>query len=207
MGRVKGSVIMRIEKLEFNKIKVTVFPVDLIDMNVSMKNLRPDSPQLHSFLSDIMEKIKEETGFNPYSERTVVEASPVGDCMVLTVTKICEKKESSDRGAKKNVRAVLKKKTHKKRVYFFESFDDMCEAICQISDETLVNSICYELQNKYAFAAAMDSEKEIGIMREFSSSCDVHYLASDFLGEHGRVIAEGEKLVNMARGIRGLIKN
>lgn len=198
---------MRIEKLEFNKIKVTVFPVDLIDMNVSMKNLRPDSPQLHSFLSDIMEKIKEETGFNPYSERTVVEASPVGDCMVLTVTKICEKKEDADRVSKRNVRAVLKKKAPKKRVYFFENFDDMCEAITQISDETLFNSVCYELDNKYALASALDSEKEFGIMREFSSSCDVHLLASDFLGEHGKVIAESEKLVNMANGIRGLIKN
>lgn len=204
---MKGSVKMRIEKLEFNKIKVTIFPVDLVDMNINIKNLRPDSPQLHSFLSDIMEKIKEETGFNPYSARTVVEASPVGDCMVLTVTKICENKERVNKSSIKNVRAVLKNKDVKKKVYFFDKFDDMCAAISHISDESLINSICYKIENRYAVAAPMDSTKEIGIMREFSSSCDVHSHASDFLFEHGQIIAQGERLVTMASGIRGLTEH
>ena len=35
---MKGSDIMRIEKLEFNKVKVTVFPVDLMDMFDIRKN-------------------------------------------------------------------------------------------------------------------------------------------------------------------------
>ena len=48
--------------------------------------------------------------------------------------------------------------------------------------------------------------KEIGIMREFSISCDAHSLASDFLYEHARIIAKGEKLVSLAKGIRGLIQ-
>ena len=203
---MKGSVIMKIERLENNKIKVTIFPVDLIDMNMSIKNLRPDSPQLHSFLSDIMEKIKEETGFNPYSKRTVVEASPVGDCMVLTVTKIEDKKESLNKDSIKKVRAVLKNKKVKKSVYFFEEFDDMCEAISYMSEETLKNSACYKIEKRFAFVATLEKSMEIGIMREFSSSYDVHSLASDFLGEHAKAIAKGESLVNMARGIKDLIK-
>lgn len=203
---MKGSVRMRIEKLEFNKVKVTVFPVDLIDMNVSIKSLRPDSPELHSFLSDIMEKIKEETGFNPYSKRTVVEASPMGDCMVLTVTKITDEIEKPQKNSTKKVRAVLKNKNVKKRVYFFDNFDDMCEAISQISEDTLNKGICYEIEKRYAFAASLDSEREIGIMREFSTSCDAHSLASDFLCEHAKIIAKGKKLVSLAKGIRGLIQ-
>ncbi len=203
---MKGSVIMKIERLENNKIKVTIFPVDLIDMNMSIKSLRPDSPQLHSFLSDIMEKIKEETGFNPYSKRTVVEASPVGDCMVLTVTKIEDKKESINKDSIKKVRAVLKNKKVKKSVYFFEEFDDMCEAISYMSEETLKNSACYKIEGRFAFVATLEKTMEMGIMREFSSSFDVNSLASDFLGEHAKVIAKGENLVNMAKGIKALIK-
>lgn len=203
---MKGSVIMKIERLENNKIKVTIFPVDLIDMNMSIKNLRPDSPELHSFLSDIMEKIKEETGFNPYSKRTVVEASPVGDCMILTVTKIEDKKESPNKDSIKKVRAVLKNKNIKKSVYFFDEFDDMCEAISHMSEETLRNSACYKIEKRFAFAATLEKNTEMGVMREFSSSCDVHSLASDFLNEHAEVIAKGESLVKMARGIKDLIK-
>lgn len=203
---MKGSVIMKIERLENNKIKVTIFPVDLIDMNMSIKSLRPDSPQLHSFLSDIMEKIKEETGFNPYSKRTVVEASPVGDCMILTVTKIEEKNESPKKDSIKKVRAVLKNKNVKKSVYFFEEFDDMCEAISHMSEETLINSECYKIEERFAFATTLEKTMEMGVMREFSSGCDVHSLASDFLNEHAKVIAKGEGLVKMARGIKSLIK-
>lgn len=197
---------MKIERLENNKIKVTIFPVDLIDMNMSIKSLRPDSPELHNFLSDIMEKIKEETGFNPYSKRTVVEASPVGDCMILTVTKVEDKKESRNKDSIKKVRAVLKNKNIKKSVYFFEEFDDMCEAISQMSEETLMNSECYKIEGKFAFAATLEKTTEMGIMREFSSGFDVHSLASDFLDEHAKVIARGESLVKMARGIKDLIK-
>lgn len=203
---MKGSVIMKIERLESNKIKVTIFPVDLIDMNMSIKSLRPDSPELHNFLSDIMEKIKEETGFNPYSKRTVVEASPVGDCMVLIVTKIEDKKESPNKDSIKKVRAVLKNRNIKKSVYFFENFDDMCESIIHMSEGTLMNSACYKIEKKFAFATSSEKPMEIGIMREFSSSCDVSSLASDFLNEHAKIIAKGEKLVTMARGIKDLIK-
>lgn len=195
---------MRIEKLEYNKIKVTVFPIDLIDMNINMSNLKPDSPQLHSFLSDIMEKIKEETGFNPYSERTVVEASPVGDCMVLTVTKISENNENIKKTQKRKVKAVIKNKAVKKSIYFFDSFDDMCEAISLLSDDTLFVSALYKIENKFAISISDIKQNEAGIMCEFSSSYDAHSLASDFLSEHAKIIAKGEELVSMADGIRSL---
>ncbi len=201
---MKGSDRMRIEKLEFNKIKVTVFPVDLIDMNINMKNLKPDSPQLHSFLSDIMEKIKEETGFNPYSERTVVEASPVGDCIVLTVTKIADKPDSFKNPGKRKVKAVLKNKSVKKSIYFFECFDDMCDAISLISEETLFDAVLYKIENKFAISTSGIKENEAGVMREFCSDSDAHMLAAHFLGEHAELIAKGEKLVSMASGIRKL---
>ena len=198
---MKGSDIMRIEKLEFNKVKVTVFPVDLMDMNISIKSLKPDSPQLHSFLSDIMERIKEETGFNPYSKRTVVEASPMGDCMVLTVTKICEKTNEHKR---KKIKAVLKNREIKKKVFFFENFDDMCSAISQMSDDSLVDTVCYKIEKQFAISVVSAKQDEVGMLYEFSSSFDAHRLAGDFLAEHGEIIAKGENLLKMVNGIKKL---
>ena len=198
---MKGSDIMRIEKLEFNKVKVAVFPVDLMDMNISIKSLKPDSPQLHSFLSDIMERIKEETGFNPYSKRTVVEASPMGDCMVLTVTKICEKTNEYKR---KKIKAVLKNREIKKRVFFFEDFDDLCGAISQMSDESLVEAVCYKIEKQFALSVVSVKQDEDGMLCEFSSGSDAHRLADDFLSEHGELIAQGEELLKMSYGIKRL---
>ena len=193
---------MRIEKLEFNKIKVTVFPVDLIDMNINMKSLKPDSPQLHSFLSGIMEKIKEETGFNPYSERTVVEASPIGDCIVLTVTKMSD--DNFKISPKKKIRAVLKNKKTQAGVYFFDTFDDMCGAVCLLCEETLLGASLYKIEKKFAISVLKMRKSESIMMREFSSGNDSHSLAGDFLLEHAELVASGIKLITMAEGIRNL---
>ena len=195
---------MRIEKLEFNKIKVTIYPVDLMDMNINIKNLKPDSPQLHSFLSDIMEKIKEETGFNPYSERTVVEASPVGDCMVLTVTTFSGENDNFKICGKRRVKAVLKKKTTKSNIFFFEKFDDMCDALTQISDASLVGGALYKIENKYALSFLEIKENEAFLLREFAISRDNNQLARDFLCEHAELIAKDNKFLSMSQGIKKL---
>ncbi len=195
---------MRIEKLECNKIKVTVFPIDLIDMNINMKSLKPDSPQLHSFLSGIMEKIKAETGFNPYSGRTVVEASPIGDCIVLTVTKMTDDEENFKMSKKRKIRAVLKNKKKENSVYFFETFDDMCGAICILSVETLLGASLYKIEGRFVILALKIEETEDVMISEFSSGNDHNTLAGDFLLEHAQLVASGEKLVSMAEGIKKL---
>ena len=195
---------MRIEKLEMNKIKVTVFPVDLMDMNVSISNLKPDSPQLHNFLFEIMEKVKEETGFNPYAGQIMVEASPVGDCIELVVTKINNNQKEEPKKVTRKVKAVLKNKEIKKEVYFFNTFDDLCEALKELENESLLNAECYEIEKKYALSIKIKSATEENILREFCCSMDNKKLSSVFLSEHAKKIASGESLAKMAEGIKSL---
>lgn len=63
---------MRIEKLNKDKIKVTLTTAELINLDIDVKRLSPDSKELHTFLFHIMETIREETGFNPYNGQVVV---------------------------------------------------------------------------------------------------------------------------------------
>lgn len=198
---------MKIEKLEFNKIKVTVYPVDLIDMNIKPENLRPDSPQLHGFLSSIMEKIKQETGFNPYSKRTVVEASPLGDCIVLTVTTLGEKSVPIKTTAKKSIKAVLKNKKDKNNVFIFDNFDNMCGAIIRFGDSSLSSGTLYKIEKSYALSFPHIKDSEKLVMREFALMNDKSPLACDFLNEHAEIIASGDKLLSLANGIRELSLN
>jgi negative regulator of genetic competence, sporulation and motility len=58
---------VRIEKLNKDKIKVTLTTAELINLDIDVKRLSPDSKELHTFLFHIMETIREETGFNIYS--------------------------------------------------------------------------------------------------------------------------------------------
>ena len=95
---------MKIEKIEANKIKVSLSELDLIDMNINVKSLTPDSPRLHNFLYEIMEKVKAETGFNPYSGQVVVEATPHDDGITLTVTKLVLDEVPVKKRRPKNIR-------------------------------------------------------------------------------------------------------
>ena len=52
---------MRIEKLNKDKIKVTLTTAELINLDIDVKRLSPDSKELHTFLFHIMETIREET--------------------------------------------------------------------------------------------------------------------------------------------------
>ena len=45
---------MRIEKLNKDKIKVTLTTAELINLDIDVKRLSPDSKELHTFLFHIM---------------------------------------------------------------------------------------------------------------------------------------------------------
>ena len=125
---------LKIEKIEINKIKVTLSALDLIDMNISVKSLTPDSPVLHGFLHDVMEMVKAETGFNPYSGQVMVEATPSDDGIVLMVTKLSEEKKKKP----KNVRVA----GYRKITYRFRHFENICRlfALVLSADFTSIGS-------------------------------------------------------------------
>ena len=70
---------MQIEKLEENKIRVILTTADLLNMNIDINSLGKESVELNKFLFNIMERVKEETDFNPYGGQVLMEAMPMGD--------------------------------------------------------------------------------------------------------------------------------
>lgn len=195
---------MRIEKLELNKIKITVFPVDLNDMNINIKSLKPDSPQLHTFLFNIMEKIKKETGFNPYSGRIVVEASPMGECVELIVTKLGGETVGVIPRKKKNVRAYIKNPKKKATVYCFDTFDDLCRCLAAVSNDIKEDSEYYRINGTHILLMAEEGFGDNPLIREFAYAADRRKLSKSFLSEHGTLVSKGEALIGMAKGIAEL---
>lgn len=199
---------MRIEKVELNKIKVTVFPFDLHNMNMNIGSLKPDSPQLHSFLYKVMEKVKKETGFNPYSGQIVVEASPVGECIILTVTKIINKDNQQPKKVRPSkITAVSKKKTSNKHLYYFFDFEDFCKAITNLSESTIQSSTYYQLKDCHVLLVTSQAENEHILLCEFASQ-HIHQnnLAESFICEHSLKIISSDELVKMSKGICDLYK-
>lgn len=190
---------LKIEKIEINKIKVTLSALDLIDMNVSVKSLTPDSPMLHGFLHEVMEKVKAETGFNPYSGQVMVEATPAGDGIVLMVTKLSEEKKKKP----KSVR-VAGHRSASKITYRFRHFENVCNVFLHTDSKKFEKASLYEYMDN--FYIVIHKGMVAGIS-EFGDSRGTVALSESFLAEHGKLHAKNESLVTMAEGVKELMKN
>lgn len=189
---------MRIERVEGNrKIRVMLSQSDLLEMNINIRALTPDSPELHSFLFRIMEYVKRETGFNAKSGQVVVEAAPSEGGVVLTVTKIEQPKPIGRRDIK-SVR--VKKKEYPDTVYRFWSFDALCEYFRLSDEKAAENMRVYNLEDYY-FAVTSAGDRKL---LEFAERAAVSGSNERFLAEHGKLIAAGETLKNMISGIKNL---
>ncbi|MCD8180395.1 MAG: adaptor protein MecA [Firmicutes bacterium] len=197
---------MRIEKLNSDKIKVTLTSADLINLNIDVEQLAPDSKELHTFLFHIMETIREETGFNPYSGQIVVEAMPSRDGIIIIVSRL--KSSPAKERINKSAAVRVKKKTPAgTEIFYFESFDDMCAAITETDECSLAAGSLYKLNNTYCFTIKNEPKhmKCIHTMNEFSAKKSAYPLQTAYIKEHGKLIAKGDELVNMVDKIRRLI--
>ena len=200
---------MKIEKLNNNKIKVTLTTMDLINLDIDVEQLAPDSKELHTFLFHIMETIREETGFNPYNGQVVVEATPSHEGISILVSKLCceSKKITKERfNNAKGVKAKLKDLSYAK-IFYFKNFEDMCMALAQVPESSLSGGSLYKLNDTYCFIIKNDihSSRCSAIMAEFAAKSSEYPLQVTYIREHGRLIAKGNELVSMSREIRNLI--
>ena len=203
---------MKIEKINKDRIMVTLSPTDLSDYNIDINALGPNSKELHSLLFNIMEMIRDETGFNPYNGQVVVEATPFKDGITLIVSKMgAAQTRLAIEEFKRNVKVTARLKSPDKAaarnaVFYFSDFDSACMSLARLADEILFDGAFYRLDK--AFCLAMkNAEKHaryIDLIKEFAESVSYNPLRRVFVSEHGSLIAEGEELVEMARHIRSL---
>ena len=197
---------MHIEKEDSNRIKVILKSIDLRKMNVSIENLKPDSPQLHDFLYEVMERVREETGFNPYHGQIVVEASHMGDGMVLTVTRVSDRvnKMNVNRAKIRKARATLKNQEEAVTAFIFYEFDDFFEGVKLLSARTLMNTYYYKYKGYHVLLVKGVLREEKCRLREYASRIKCGQMLTAFFAEHAELIASGEKMVSMADGISKL---
>lgn len=207
---------MQIERLEENKIQVILTTADLTSMNIDINSLNAESVELNSFLFHIMERIKEETGFNPYGGQVLMEAMPMGDDGIsILVSKVHNDSDKISLEQFKRIKALRPKRTVEKdaietaeyvEVFYLESFDDVCDALMRLSHEALMLCALYKLNSTYSILIVKNSVTfvDIDILSEFSHRRSYYPLQEVYIREHGELIAKGRHLVSMAKGICSL---
>lgn len=197
---------MRIERLDSNKIKVTLTTADLSNLDIDVQQLSMNSKELHTFLFHIMETIREETGFNPYNGQVVVEATPSNEGISILVSRmdaVRRKITRAEFNRSTSVKAKLKQETDSE-IFYFNSFNDMCYALGEIDSEGLRSGSLYKLNDSYCVIIGGECEKNrcLNILSEFAVRRSDSAMQREYIREHGKLIAENKNLVDMAMKMR-----
>lgn len=90
---------MKFEKLNENKIRVTLTIQDLVEKEIDFHIFMSNPIESQHILLDMLEEAKKETGFDPEDSNLKVEALSMADTsFVFTITKLpAEEKQKSQR--------------------------------------------------------------------------------------------------------------
>ena len=119
---------MKIEKLTEDKIRIIVNPSDLELENLDMKSIMTKSIDRQGFFVHMLEKAKDEVGFNTDGCKLLIEAfSSSDDILVFTITKYSEKEplKNIDSSKKLTVKRKSLNIKNKEAIYRFRSFDEI----------------------------------------------------------------------------------
>ena len=202
---------MKIEKLTEDKIRIIVDPSDLELENLDMKSIMTKAIDRQGFFVHMLEKAKDEVGFNTDGCKLLIEAfSSSDDILVFTITKYSEKEplKNIDSSKKLTVKRKSLNIKNKEAIYRFRSFDEFCDFCECINKEYKFdikklskNTYLYLYNNTYYLFMKNIVIEETALKNFYSIASEflipVHY-SNNFenkLLEHGKLIIKGNSIV------------
>ena len=136
---------MKIEKLNDNKIRITLGLEDLKEKNIDFHSFMSNSSESQSLFLDMLREAEKEVGFVTKDHKLMIEAIAMADGnFVLTVTK-----DTSDNEKLKKNRIHIKRKSVDLNkpiaIYSFETFDDFC-SFCNFLNDSAFNDIVHKIE-------------------------------------------------------------
>lgn len=196
---------MEFERVNDNKIKITISLSDLQERNIDLDSLSYNSPQAQKLFWDMMEQAEAEFGFDTSNSQICVEAMPAyPEGFVIVITKVDEGSsefESINKYIKsKFKRTDLKIKRKSRRlhspvmIYSLASIDDVCALASKIFKMYLGESSLYLYKQTYYLTLTrnnifeMNSKFFESLLSEYGSKVENTSYYEGFLEEYGTPI-------------------
>lgn len=198
---------MKIEKMADNKVKVIIPKAEMQKLGIAPDRLKPDAKELHALMFFIMQAVKAETDFNPFSGQVAMEAFPHNEGMCVIISKAGEQPQLTREDLKKRKRLKPVVKQRPDAEYAFYEFENLCTALCMADDELLAQTALYKFEELYILwvPSRLNKGELRHVLSEYGARNIAHESGTrEFLEEHARSIASGNKLVKMVQGIRNL---
>jgi len=201
---------MKIERINENKIKVTITVNDLEERNIDLSSLNYNSPAAQELIWDMMEQAEIQFGFTASDSQLFVEADPDSDeGFIVTITKLDEDGdfESIQKYIKNKFKQTdlkVKKKNRKIcstiSIYSFNSFDDLCALSKKIVDLYSGDSSVYKCRDTYYLVITRNNLTTINqktfenLLSEYGKKVANTNFYEGYLNEYGTKIIENEAL-------------
>lgn len=186
---------MKIEKINDNKIRVTLSTRELEERNLNFQSLRYNTPEAQTLFWDMMKQAENEHGFKTTNCQLFIEAASLNnDQFVVTVTKLQDKVLPPSTQKKKAPALELKvrKKSQtesENTIYKFNDFEQICSLISNLDIKKDLPSSLYEYNGSY-FLIMRSSKKVHLLALEFGEIVKDSISIEGFLKEHGNKIIE-----------------
>ncbi len=202
---------MKIRKISCRKVIVQLTNNDLDQLDLDLIN-RPQE-NIHKFLFNVMKEVEMQTGFDPYhGGQVIVEATPSDTGMDLVISKIPTGNKKMTREEFRNIKNIKVRKTTKvnrtehKRVFIFNTYEDLENTITRIDENVLMCMTLYRNNSKYALISDGEINKTAkGIICEYSSKWGKYSPRHCHIRENWQEINSGIELKEMARNIKGIL--
>lgn len=193
---------MKIEKLNENKIKITLSSDDLRARNIDVQSFIYNTPESQDLFWDVMKEAEKEYGFSVDESMIYVEAAATtSGIFTLTVTK------SANSLSPITLRNKLKRQNYKLRrknitlplnnsIYRFNTFEDLCDFCSSTDVESFGNNVLYELNSTYYLLVS--TMPNSGILEYASKEPNVDILLAE-LSEYGKKIIADDALKTIAK--------
>ncbi len=137
---------MKFEKLNENKIKITVSMHDLEEKDINFHDFMSNSLESQDLFLDMLEEAEEKIGFHTKNCRVKIEAfAMTEDDFVLTVTKVSPDAIKKHLYVSPRKKPIAKRKTSIRTtnnlIYKFNCFDDYCNFIEYLVKNNLLDVV------------------------------------------------------------------
>lgn len=153
---------MRLERLNYNKIKIFLTIDDLMDRGLTKEDLWKDSLKVHQLFREMMDEASEELGFEASGPIAVEVYSLQAQGMVIIVTKNHEEEESDEDYADDYIEMQVKLDQNCDIVYEFNDFEDIIQLTNALYSQGLKEGTVYSYQNRF-FLYSMNTSQYMSI--------------------------------------------
>lgn len=196
---------MKIEKLNEDKIRITLDIKDLAEKDIDFHSFMANSIESQELFLDMLNEAEKEVGFVTEDYKIMIEALAManGD-FILTITRIIPENETEK---------IKKRKVHIKRkipsfnvdktIYCFLSFEDFCSFCSSLNNDILnnlpnfvENNSLYLYEDKYYLVFTKFNNNFVNI-KSFTSAITefAHFVNTSTLFEH-KLLEYGDVIIS-----------